>query len=275
MKLFVENLTHVDFSFIHPKRGLLGESWAVNLMLDGTLDAQGMICDFGLVKKRVKQWLDTYLDHCLVVARSTPGLTLMEESDRTRVNWVYPQGGELTCDSPAQAIALLDVEAIEPGPVANWCREQLLGLFPEQVQGLTLEFVPEPIEGAFYHYSHGLQAHEGNCQRIAHGHRSRIQILRNGARDERLEALWAERFRDIYIGTRAHRQEARDFHHYAYNAPQGAFKLSLPARCCYDIETESTVEQIAAHIAQQLKAEFPDEVFEVRAFEGIGKGAVA
>ena len=57
MKLFVDNLTNVDFSFLHPQRGLMGESWLVQLELDGSLNDQGMICDFGIVKKEVKAGL--------------------------------------------------------------------------------------------------------------------------------------------------------------------------------------------------------------------------
>lgn len=275
MKLFVENLTHVDFSYIDPLRGLLGESWAVNLTLDGSLDEQGMICDFGTVKKRVKQWLDSTLDHCLVVARGLDGLECEHHGGVTHLNWCYPQGDLLSCRAPDQAIAVVDLQRIDEVGLAEWCREQLLALFPEQVSGVKLEFVAEHIEGAFYHYSHGLQQHAGNCQRIAHGHRSRIQLLRNGQRDRGLEVLWAERLRDIYIGSLDHLRVEGDTHLYVYDAPQGHFELSLPARVCYDIDTESTVERIAEHIAHEIKRDHPQDRIEVRAFEGIGKGAVA
>nr|WP_246590050.1 6-carboxytetrahydropterin synthase [Marinobacterium ramblicola] len=273
--MFVENLTHVDFSYIDPQRGLLGESWAVNLVLDGALDQQGMICDFGTVKKRVKQWLDNTVDHCLVVATGLEGLDCERSGGITRLRWRYPEGDELSCSAPDQAIALVELERIDEQGLAGWCREQLLALFPEQVSGVQLEFVAERIDGAFYHYSHGLQQHAGNCQRIAHGHRSPIQLLRNGRRDTELEAQWADKLKDIYIGSRDHLQQLGETHLYIYDAPQGHFELSLPARCCYDIDTESTVERIAEHLAQQIKQAYPQDAIEVRAFEGIGKGAIA
>lgn len=276
MKLFVDNLTHVDFSYLDAQRGLLGESWAVNLTLDGDLDEQGMICDFGVVKKRVKQWLDAQVDHCLVVPTGLPRLQAEQGAALTDVRWVYPQGERFQCRAPAQAIVLVELDAITPEAMARWCEQQLLALFPQQVQQVGLEFVVEPINDAYYHYSHGLQQHAGNCQRIAHGHRSRLQIRRNGQRDLRLEQQWAERWCDIYLGTRAHLQAQNDGqHHYRYTAPQGDFELSLPARCCYLMESETTVEQIAAHLAVEIKRAYPQDQIEVRAFEGIGKGAIA
>src|SRR5690625_7462263 len=67
MLLFVDHLTNVDFSFLDERRGLLGETWLANVQLKGDLDDQGMVCDFGIVKKRLRQWLDEELDHRLLV----------------------------------------------------------------------------------------------------------------------------------------------------------------------------------------------------------------
>ena len=79
MKLFVDNLTNVDFSYLDAKRGLLGESWLVELELDGSLNEQGMICDFGIVKKQVKQWFDSTIDHALVIPELMDSLTYREQ----------------------------------------------------------------------------------------------------------------------------------------------------------------------------------------------------
>lgn len=277
MKLFVENLTNIDFSFIHPVRGLMGESWLVQLELAGSLNAQGMVCDFGIVKKLVRDWMDRVVDHVLIVPTGLESLQIVQDAGTTEVIWRYPEGDSLVCRSPSKAITLIDVAELTPDTLAHWCESQLLELFPEEVRGLKLAFVPEQKVGAYYHYSHGLHQHSGNCQRIAHGHRSSIEVYLNGERSPALEKKWADHWQDIYIGTDAHRQVSDDpqVNIYRYAAPQGEFYLSLPARRCYDIATESTVEQIAVHLASRIKMQKPLDEVTVRAFEGIGKGAVA
>ena len=87
---------------------------------------------------------------------------------------------------------------------------------------------------------------------------------------------WANRWRDVYIGT----QEDCSFDdgHYlgfSYNARQGQFHLTLPKRRCYLINTDTTVERLAQHLAQVLGRQHPGEFIRVQAFEGVGKGAIA
>lgn len=276
VKLFVDNLTNVDFSYLHSTRGLLGESWLVQLELDGSLNEQGMICDFGIVKKAVKDWFDAEVDHCLVVPAGMERLQVERAGGYTRVDWQYEDGAPFHCYSPDEAITLVALDEVTEDTLAAWCHQKILELFPaEYVQGLSIRFVPEQIDGAFYHYSHGLQQHEGNCQRIAHGHRSKIEIFLDDVRNTALEQHWADVLEDIYIGTRSHLVEAAEQHHYRYQAPQGDFELKLPARVCHLMDTETTVELIACHLADQISAEYSDAVVRVRAFEGVGKGAIA
>lgn len=276
MKLFVDDLTHVDFSYLDPQRGLVGESWAVRLELDGTVNDEGMICDFGVVKKRAKSWFDAGMDHSLVVPLGMPGLSVSESAGRLTVDWTYPNGERFYCEGPAEAFYLFELDEITAEEVAQCCKADLMELFPDEVQGLELSLYPETITGAYYHYSHGLQKHQGNCQRIAHGHRSPLKIYIDGERDLALETRWSETFRDIYIGSREHLVEEKEGRYYfAYDAPQGHFALSLPQSRCYLIDSDSTIELIGKHLCDRTQRDYPMSRVEVRAYEGIGKGSIS
>ncbi|WP_027329550.1 6-pyruvoyl trahydropterin synthase family protein [Marinimicrobium agarilyticum] len=278
MLLFVDNLATVDFSFLDPRRGLLGETWLADVKLAGDLDEQGMVCDFSTVKKALKTWLDKEIDHRLLVPSQSPQLTMEEKGDQITLHWRFGDREEyvdLTC--PRQAIALVDTDELTRESVAKWCVSQLEkeSLFPAGTK-LDLSFTTESIEGVFYHYSHGLKKHEGNCQRIAHGHRSTISIWADDIPSPALEGEWASRLRDIYLGTTEDLvSEKDDYYRFAYSAPQGDFDITLPQRCCYLMETDTTVELIADHIAKVTKSEYPTSTIRVKAFEGMNKGAIA
>jgi len=279
MHLFVDNLTNIDFSYLDPVRGLVGETWLASIELDGNLDEQGMVCDFGVVKKTVRQWLDTYLDHCLLVPSMSDHVQWQSNNidpscTHISMDWSMTNGLALKTSAPEAAITFVDCTSISPENVANWCVHQLQKLFPNTVSKLSLTFRCEFIDGPFYHYSHGLKKHDGNCQRITHGHRSRLEIWRNGILDAEAMQHWANRWKDIYIGTQADlRSSNNGLYHFEYQARQGHFSLTIPEENCYLMDTDSTVELIAEHIAIQLKNRSPSDHFIVKAYEGIGKGA--
>lgn len=274
MRLFVENLTNIDFSYLCPLRGLVGETWLANIELVGELDQQGMVCDFGIVKKRLRQWLDQTLDHCLLVPATCPDIEL-EERDGTLTVRLNNAETQLCCTSPTTAISVLDVREITPTLAADWCVRQIEKAFGDTVSQVRLTFSIESIDGPYYHYSHGLKKHGGNCQRIAHGHRSRIQIWRNGSLCLASMRRWSGLWQDIYIGTADDivRQED-NMTVFAYRADQGEFYLEIPNHRCYIVPTDTTVELLAQHIAETLSAESPADKIVVKAFEGVGKGAI-
>lgn len=279
-RLFVDRLTVIDFSYLHPERGLLGESWLLDIELEGSLDHQGMVLDFSRIKEQVKQTVDQDFDHKLLVATRYTGLQISRNDQRCDLQFQLLSGEEIRHSAPADATCLLDTDAVNPESLATTIVAHLQPGLPDNVTGIQIKLRNETRSGTFYQVSHGLKHHAGNCQRIAHGHRSYLEIFRDGKQDPALEAEWAERWRDIYIGTRedlvdGQEQGGEGSYHFRYTAPQGLFELTLPKRCCYLIDTDSTVENLAQHISTTLQQAYPASCFRVRTFEGINKGAIA
>jgi 6-pyruvoyl-tetrahydropterin synthase len=274
MRLFVDQLTNVDFSYLCPERGMLGETWLASIHLVGSLDAQGMVCDFGKIKKHLRQWLDETLDHKLLVPGEASALALKEDDHSCQLAFNYGEHSDLQTTGPKSAFCVIPTARITPFSVANWCIEQLQGDFGAGVTNIELRFSPEQIDGPYYHYSHGLKKHQGNCQRIAHGHRSAIQIWRNDQPCPATMAQIANEWSDIYIGTRTDITGEDETHwEFSYSASQGAFHLRLPKSCVYLMNEDTTVENISAHLAAKLKAQHPQDRLIVKAYEGLGKGA--
>lgn len=276
--LFVEQLTVIDASYLCPLRGLVGESWIVDLELEGALDEQSMVLDFGSVKKQLKRAIDDGPDHTLIVPLHYPAQqTTTLDDGRIRTQFMSQAGG-LEHIAPAAALTLLEAPAVTMEALIAHLTPQLAAIVPANVARIGISLRHEHIEGASYHYTHGLQKHQGNCQRIAHGHRSRIGIFVDGQRDTALEAQWAETFRDIYLVTGSHvlKDDGARLR-LAYTAPEGAFELTLPKSRSYQLgeHTDTTVEEIAEHLAGQIAAARPGQCVTVRAYEGVMKGALA
>lgn len=279
-RLFVDNLTVIDFSYFHPRRGVVGESWIVDVELLGDLNEEGMVFDFGHVKKLLKQALDNGMDHTLVVPAELDGLQIQEQEGGEIIDIEYrnPEGElKFAYRSPREAVFIIDSDHVSIDTARPLLESHLNSLVPANVRKVELNLRAEVIEGDFYHYSHGLKKHQGDCQRICHGHRSRIQILRNGQRDPETEREWALRFNDIYLITEEDHlpSEREGLLHVGYEAEQGRFDVWLNPAQCYFMSTDTTVELIATHIAEQLSLEAPNEQWKVRAFEGVQKGAIA
>jgi 6-pyruvoyl-tetrahydropterin synthase len=274
--LFVEQLSVIDCAYLDPQRGLVGESWIVDIELEGELDQQSMVLDFGEVKRRLKRALDGSADHTLIVPARHPGLELQHGAERIGLLFKGPAAGPIEHHAPAQALTLLDAETVDAASLGEHLQGVLTREVPPNVAQVRLRLRHEAIDGAYYHYTHGLKKHAGYCQRIAHGHRSRLQIRVGGQREPGLEAAWAARWRDIYLGTGEdlrHRGDGRL--RFAYSGGEGCFELELPEQRCDLLEGDSTVERIAEHIAAGVRAQRACTTVEVRAYEGVMKGAVA
>jgi 6-pyruvoyl-tetrahydropterin synthase len=278
-RLFVEQLTVLDFSRLDRERGLVGESWIVDLELAGELDAQSMVLDFGAVKRIAREAVEDFADHKLLVPSRCGWVELTVSAASGEVHIEAPAAG-LRLRSPGEAVCCLDAAAVTMPELSAKLEECIAAVMPANVSAVRLSLREEGVPGAYYHYSHGLKRHAGHCQRIAHGHRSRIEIYTDGRRNDHWERHWAERWRDIYLASAEDlvaetRLGDRPAWRFAYQAGQGEFELEIWRERCELVPADTTVEQLAAYIAGELARLDPGTAFRVRAYEGVQKGAIA
>ncbi|WNC70385.1 6-carboxytetrahydropterin synthase [Thalassotalea nanhaiensis] len=290
MQLFVNDLTVIDFSYLCSERGVVGESWIVDVLLSGDLNAESMVLDFGIVKKQIKAIIDNSVDHKLVLPTLNPDISISKSS---RINHLYVdfdlKDNGLFLQSPSEAFAQIETDFINEENVTRYLELVIKQQLPENVQGIELTLRPEKVPGNSYHYTHGLKKHDGNCQRIAHGHRSTIHIYENGNRSNDLEQMWCKRWQDIYLATHSDQIQLNevelsehakanlkpDHQYFSYYAPQGRFDIAVRKGTLEVVDCDSTVELLADYIARQLKAANNSNDYRVVAFEGVGKGAIA
>lgn len=289
MKLFVRDLTVIDSSYLCERRGMVGESWLVDVELGGELNEMSMLLDFGRVKKLIKAIIDREVDHKLLVPTESALVRIESLAGGEQcVDLLRPDRSiHLRC--PEEAFAFIPAAQVDKESVTRYLLAVLAKELPDNIRDLSLTLRHEAIAGAFYHYSHGLKKHDGNCQRIAHGHRSPIEIEVEGVRDEELEQNWAERWADIYLGTAEDEVPLAELalsavaapllggQHigFKYRAPQGLFQLAMVKAEVEMIDTDTTIELLAHYIAREVKRQLGDKLVKVVAYEGVGKGAIA
>jgi 6-pyruvoyl-tetrahydropterin synthase len=288
MQLFVNDLTVMDFSYLCPQRGIVGESWIVDVVLDGALNDESMVQDFGKVKKNLKRLIDSYVDHKLLIPAEHNSASVRHDSktEQVEVGFVVNQEQEIRLFCPAEAYAFIYASEVTMTSVGEYLKEVIATHLPDNVADIELILRNEVITTPFYHYTHGLKKHDGNCQRIAHGHRSKIDIFTDNQVDLDSQEYWAKRWQDIYIASTEDlvnpdvlkmTKRLDDYSQYyclAYEASQGHFEMVIPKQYCEVITTDSTVECLAQFIFQQQQQRIPNKTCRVLAYEGVGKGAM-
>ena len=289
MQLFVDDLTVIDFSYLCTQRGIVGESWIVDVLLDGSLNEMSMVLDFAVVKKQIKAIIDDAVDHKLLLPIQEQAVTLADSphNDGHQTIDFISDAASYYLQSPACAFASIDCLTITIPAVTKHLTTIILSHLPDNVKGLTLVLRPENIPTDYYHYTHGLKLHDGNCQRIAHGHRSKVVVFENQQESIKWQEYWANRWCDIYIGSTEDIVDASEtvfsmpdgdaeqHHVFAYESSQGRFELAIPKAESEMMDTDTTVECLAQYMADEHKRMTADSDFKVLAYEGVGKGAIA
>ncbi|WP_205310559.1 6-carboxytetrahydropterin synthase [Rheinheimera maricola] len=283
MILFVRDLTVIDFSYLCEARGMLGESYIVDVELHGGLDHASMVLDFSKVKKVIKQAIDQLVDHKLAIPALSSMLRFNNDNELSTLHFDSARG-TIQMAAPTQAVVAVPAARIDEQSLTEFLQQKIKPLLPAHVDKLVLTLRPEASSSFYYHYSHGLKKHDGNCQRIAHGHRSTIQIYTDGMLAPRLNKYWSERWQDIYLATAEDSCDAAALTYiqaeagnlcFRYQAEQGWFELTMPEAHCEVVPCDTTVECLAEYIVTELTQLDPTKQYKVVAYEGVAKGAIA
>ncbi|GAK21313.1 LOW QUALITY PROTEIN: NADPH-dependent 7-cyano-7-deazaguanine reductase [Vibrio sp. JCM 19052] len=289
MNLFVNDLTVIDASYLCETRGMVGESWILDVVMHGDLNEMSMVLDFSKVKNKSKQLVDQYVDHRLLVPVKNSAVERANTKEGyTQVDLMRGEKSiHLHC--PDEAFCFVDAQEISIESITQHIHQVLQGHLPTNVASIDVTLRHEKLDGAYYHYTHGLKKHDGNCQRIAHGHRSPIQILVDGQRDTAREELLRSVGRTstsllsklveishLELSEHASLINCDTHFGFRYTTSQGDFQLAIAHSETEVLNTDTTVELLAVFIANEIAPSLEEgQSLQIIAYEGVGKGAMA
>jgi len=298
--IFLNDITSVDCAIFDPSKGIFGQSWDIDVTLTGTLGDNGFVFDFSLLKKMVRQVLKTSIDHSLIMPINSQAVQFrgMEFRGSEKSEWWHMKSrsgkvgaeGEWEYHSPNGAVFPVRSVAINRQVLEQEIVRSLRHRLPQEIISISVALREEEVDPteATFRYTHGIAGHEGMCQRLMHGHRSRLQVFVGEERRPDLEHYIA---RDV-LGNNVHiatpvqfrsgeiapgtRGKGRDPVVLGYQASQGYFEATLPAERIFCVERETSIECIAAEVARLVKREEnTSERVRVICYEGMAKGAIA
>lgn len=172
--LFVENVTVLDYAYLRPDVRFAGDSLILTVELRGDLDQRGFIVDFGKLKPMVKRFVDSELDHRLLLPARDRELIVEEIGGRVIVRY-----GNLTYEAPPTGVATLDAIAITHDTISRRIEQLVAPHLPSNVSALRCHLARDARaeQQASFAYTHGLRHHDGNCQRLLHGHRGVFVVI--------------------------------------------------------------------------------------------------
>lgn len=292
--LFVRDVGKIDCALFDPSQGIVGQSWHLDVWLTGALDENGFVFDFSPLKSLIKQTLSSTLDHSLIIPVQSQSVQYTEiesnehwilkskargETRETRWEYTCPKGSVF----PVHAVALK--QSVIEQEFARILRHRL----PATVLGLSVKLREESIATteASYRYTHGIQGHIGLCQRLFHGHRSRIEVYVGEERRPDLEHFISREIfgSNIHIASLGQIKSGRGENGkrgttdepvtLSFAGTLGMYEGTLPSNRVFFVEAETSIEAIARELARVIKAEEKtSEMVRVVAYEGIDKGAV-
>lgn len=270
--LFYDKITSLDCARLDENFGVIGESYFVNIEVISKPHKDGMIYDFSYFKKDIKALIDKTIDHRLVVLKNIKGIT--KKDDSVTLDYDF-KDGKLSYTAPENSFCFLENE----DSLESFIEKEVLKKFSFETVKVSLK-APNDSDETRFHYTHGLKNHNGNCQRLLHGHKGKIEIYINKKRDRSQEKDFFKRYlkESLHFAHKDDVKKIGDSICISYQSAQGTFKLTLPASHVFIMDEETTIENMTSHFLDLLRKDLKNKNIndlEIRACEGLFKGGIA
>jgi 6-pyruvoyl-tetrahydropterin synthase len=270
-------------------------SWFVDLTLTGPLDGNGFIEDFSLVKRAVKSCLKATLDHALILPSTADGSVDCKPHGESSlsVNLLASDGRRWSYIAPMGAVYQLVSDKVDASTVSEaLARELADGYLLPSISDVAVTLRAEAGDhpDCYFTYTHGLPGHQGLCQRLFHGHRSRLEIEVGGVRRADLEKKITQEFfgGHVHIATedqivaghcpplceKARQEKPLTL---GFHGSLGKYHATLPAASVVVVKDSTSIESLTNQLAIIGRRLVGDSAgpLRVKCHEGIHKGAIA
>ena len=237
----------------------------------GLWEYLGLCISLRVVRLEVRKYLQYHIDHRLLLP--------------TNSNVRYHQGswqlqskhGAWTYNCPAEAVCQLPTAVINTDTVAAILQTRLQNDLPHLPLVQVSLANDQHTVGQKFHYTHGLPNHDGNCQRLLHGHQGFLQVHTGLQRHPELEQHLVSKVLKNYIhfANSQHTKHNSTSVEVCYDSKQGYFHASMPRQQCLIIpEQETSIESISQYLATYLRNNYNlQQATRLVCYEGLNKGA--
>ena len=269
LHIFLEDCDHIDCA-IYTDSGMIGQTWQVAVALTGPLDDNFFISDFGDIKHLVKRTLRKSIDHTLII----PNTLNTHETENLSLR--FPNGWNYF--APKGAVSVIPFAEVNQETITQFLNQTLQAQLPQDYHISISLHQTQYQNGSYFSYTHGIQGHQGNCQRLLHGHQGKIRISIKGQRQVSLEQKFLSFLtsgQSIHIASASQvASQSDDLVELSYLASQGRFHMTLPRPRTLILPTGTSIEAITLGLANIFQKKFkPSSTVEMTCFEGIGKGS--
>ncbi|CAI2538189.1 Uncharacterised protein [Serratia liquefaciens] len=260
----------------------------VNIFLDGELRLESMNVVLSVAKKTINRVVDYFIYHALIFPAGNGNVQVEPSKNNTTVCIIQPSGLlKFFVSTPNCIFLWLPSTGITVRGLGHVIEKDILSWLPDEIDIVEVPLEPEAFNGAYYNYSHGLKKHDGNCQRISHGHRSAIHIYVEEQHSLKMEGCWAVRWNSTYLVTAEDIVSVgqlstaggalwhSDLISSAYYGTHGSFELLTIKENTDILPGDTTVGSLVLYVHKKTRSHLPAVKLEVHAFEGIDKGAIA